>query len=96
MFSDTRNQTPLHTSATRRSGGRSAGRSVSFADLSDPGDVEQMEEAEEDIQKEADEEEEAEKEADEIQGFRHRKGSRDAVFAEDNARRQGPHASESR
>jgi hypothetical protein len=66
------------TSTTRRSGGRSAGRSVSFADLSDPGEVEQVEE---DIQKAADEEEEAEKEADEIQGFRHLKGSRDAVFA---------------
>ena len=69
------------TSATRRSGGRNTGRSVSFADLSDPEEVEQVEEVEEDIQKEADEEEEAEKEAREIQGFRHGKGSRDAVFA---------------
>ena len=79
------------TSATRRSGGRSAGRSVSFADLSDPEEVEQVEEVEEeaeqveeveeDSQKAADEEAEAEKEAAEVQGFRHLKGSRDAVFA---------------
>ena len=49
------------TSATRGSGGgRSAGRSVSFADFSDPEEVEQVEEVEEDIQKEADGEEEAE------------------------------------